>query len=60
MDSLKKAEEIVNKSTMHTGLGADWVMALTDEEGYLAASMITASRADGFKLDSFLYRIGLD
>lgn len=51
-NELKKAEEIVNGSTMYTvgetGLGADWVMALTDEDGYPAASMITVARADGF------------
>ena len=63
MDLLKKAEEIVNKSTMHT-VGesgtADWVMALTDEEGYPAASMITASRADGFKWIAFCTLLGLN
>ena len=57
MDLLSKAEEIVNKSTMHTvgesGYTADWVMSLTDEEGYPASSMITASRADGFKWIAF-------
>ena len=61
-DLLKKAESIVSGSTMHTversGLGADWVMALTDENGYPAASMITASRADGFKWIAFC--TGLD
>ena len=59
---LKKAEELVNGSTMHTagesGRGADWVMALTDEQGYPAASMITASRADGFNWIAFC--TGLD
>ena len=62
MDSLKKAEELVNGSTMRTvgdsGRGADWVMALTDEEGYPAASMITASRADGFKWIAFCTVLG--
>ena len=62
MDALQKAETIVNGSTMHTaaqsGLGADWVMALTDEEGYPAASMITASRADGFKWIAFCTGLG--
>ena len=62
MDLLKKAEEIVNGSTMHTigesELGADWVMALTDEEGYPAASMITVSRADGFKWIAFCTGLG--
>ena len=64
MDLLMKAEEIVNQSTMHTidesGLSADWVMALTDEEGYPAASMITASRADGFKWIAFCTGVGLE
>ena len=59
---LQKAEEIVNKSTMYalgnilpdkTGWEADWVMALTDEEGFPSASMITASKADGFNWVSF-------
>lgn len=62
MDLLKKAEEIVNGSTMHTvnesGLGADWVMALTDEEGYPTASMITAARADGFNWIAFCSGLG--
>ena len=60
--ALKKAEKIVNGSTMYTvgksGLGADWVMSLTDEEGYPAASMITASRADGFKWIAFCSGLG--
>jgi general stress protein 26 len=55
--SLRKAEKIINGSTIYTvgesGLGADWVMSQTDEEGCPAASMITASRADGFKWISF-------
>ena len=64
---LKKAEEIVNKSTMYalgnilpdkTGWEADWVMALTDEEGFPSASMITASKADGFKWISFCTGLG--
>ncbi|MCL1952843.1 MAG: pyridoxamine 5'-phosphate oxidase family protein [Oscillospiraceae bacterium] len=62
VELLKKAEEIVNGSTMHTvgesGLGADWVMALTDEKGYPAASMITAARADGFKWIAFCTALG--
>ena len=55
MDLLQKAEEIVNGSTMYArrklGLpfGTDWVMSVIDEEGYPAASMITAARADGFR-----------
>jgi len=36
MDLLRKAEEIINKSTIHTvgksGYSADWVMSLIDEE----------------------------
>jgi len=59
---LKKAEELVDGSTMHTiggsGRTADWVMALTDEEGYPAASMITAARADGFKWIAFCTGLG--
>jgi len=59
---LKKAEEIVNGCTIHTaggsGLDADWVMSLTDEEGYPSASMITASRADGFKWIAFCTGLG--
>ena len=62
VDLLKKAEEIINGSTIHTidksGLGADWVMALIDEEGYPTASMITASRADGFKWIAFCTGLG--
>lgn len=62
VELLKKAEEIVTQSTMHTvgnsGLGADWVMALTDAEGYPAASMITASRAEGFKWIAFCTGLG--
>jgi len=61
-DLLARAEEIVNKSTMHTignsGRTADWVMALTDEEGYPAASMISAARADGFNWIAFCTRAG--
>ena len=37
---------------------ADWVVALTDEEGYPTASMITSSRADGFKWIAFCTGIG--
>jgi len=62
MDLLDKAEKIVNDSTMWTvgesGRGADWVMSLIDEEGYPAASMITASRADGFKWIAFCTGLG--
>ena len=62
MDLLKKAEEIVNKSTIHTigesGHTADWIMSLTDEKGYPAASMITASKADGFKWIAFCTGLG--
>ena len=61
MNLLNKIEQLVNKSTMHTvdDFGtADWVMALTDEDGFPAASMITASRADGFKWLAFCTGIG--
>ena len=57
VELLKKAEEIVNKSTIHTvgntECGADWVMSLIDEKGYPNASMITAARADGFNWIAF-------
>ena len=57
MGLLKRAEEILNKSTVHgggkIGHSTDWVMALTDENGYPNASMITASKADGFKWIAF-------
>ncbi len=59
MELLKRAGEIVNRSAMHargaSGIkgGADWVMALNDEDGYPAASMITAARADGFNWIAF-------
>lgn len=59
---LRKAEEIVNKSTIHTvgdsDCTADWVMSLIDEEGYPAASMITAAKADGFKWIAFCTGVG--
>ena len=62
MDLLRKAKELVNGSTMHTvgesGRGADWVMALIDEGGYPAASMITAARADGFTWIAFCTALG--
>ncbi len=41
-----------------TGWEADWVMALTDEGGYPCASMITASRADGFHWIAFCTTTG--
>ena len=54
---LKRAEELVNKSTIHTcgntGCTADWVMSLIDEQGYPNASMITAAKADGFNWIAF-------
>ena len=56
---LKKAEAIVNGSTMQARaaagrpFGTDWVMSLLDEEGYPAASMITAAKADGFRWIAF-------
>ena len=62
MDLLRKAEEIVNKSTIHTveesGYSADWVMSLIEEEGYPTASMITAARADGFRWIAFCTVLG--
>lgn len=56
---LKRAENIVNGSTAHARTEwernhcIDWVMSLIDEDGYPTASMITASRADGFKWLTF-------
>ena len=53
---LRKAEDLINKCTAHTReseLTFDWVMALTDELGYPSASMISASRADGFNWIAF-------
>jgi len=62
MDALQIAKKIIDGSTMHTvgasGLSADWVMALTDEMGYPAASAITASRADGLNWVSFCTGLG--
>jgi len=58
---LEKAEVIINNCTAHTrksGLTFDWVMALTDELGYPSASMISASRADGFNWIAFCTGIG--
>ena len=59
---LRRAEEIVNRSTIHTVADsdgtADWVMSLIDEDGYPAASMITAAKADGFKWIAFCTGIG--
>ena len=61
-EQTRKAEELINNSTMHaignmlpdkTNWEADWVMALTDKDGYPAASMITAAKADGFKWVAF-------
>ena len=50
MDLLRKTMLLVDSSTMHAAgdscRTADWVMALTDEDGSPAASMITASRAE--------------
>ena len=54
---LERAEDLVNNSTIHTvgdtGCTADWVMSLIDENGYPAASMITAARANGFEWIAF-------
>jgi general stress protein 26 len=61
MDLVSKAENLINSSTMHTvdeSGTADWVMALTDIDGYPVTSMITASKADGFKWISFCTGFG--
>lgn len=64
MDLLKKAEEIVSASTMQArnaagiAYGSDWVMSLLDEDGYPAASMITAAAADGFRWIAFCTGLG--
>ena len=64
VESLKRAEDIVNKSTIHTvgdtGCTADWVMSLIDEDGYPNASMITAARADGFNWIAFCTVLGMN
>ncbi|MBQ8497860.1 MAG: pyridoxamine 5'-phosphate oxidase family protein [Clostridia bacterium] len=58
-DLLSKTKEIINMSTAHArnewkrNHCLDWVMSVIDEDGYPAASMITASRADGFNWVSF-------
>ena len=61
-DQLIKAESIINNATMHaigenlldkTDWEADWVMSQTDGDGYPAASMITAAKADGFNWVAF-------
>ena len=64
MDILQRAKEIVQRSTMHSRMeegrtpGADWVMSVIDEEGYPAASMITAAAADGFRWIAFCTGLG--
>lgn len=54
---LRKAEELITHSTMQYAddlrYGSDWVMSLTDEDGYPNASMITAAKADGFQWIAF-------
>lgn len=56
---LATAESIVNLSTAQArsaaghAPGIDWVMSVIDEEGYPAASMITAAKADGFQYIAF-------
>ena len=63
-DLLARAKAIVNQSTAHARTdwernhSIDWVMSVLDEEGYPAASMITASRADGFNWISFCTGFG--
>lgn len=60
IELLKRAEEIVNASTMQNreAPGVDWVMSVIDEEGYPAASMITAAKAEGFKWIAFCTGLG--
>lgn len=62
MNSLKKAEEIIVRSTMQTAeepdTVSDWVMSLMDEDGYPNASMITAAKADGFRWIAFCTGVG--
>ena len=57
MELLHKAESLVAHSTMQYAddqrYGSDWVMSLTDEDGYPNASMITAAKADGFQWIAF-------
>ena len=62
LSKIKRAEKIVNKSTMQTAVeaecGVDWVMSLLDEDGYPTASMITAAKADGFNWIAFCTGLG--
>lgn len=64
MDFLKKAEQIAIKSTAQSrnefghAPGIDWVMSVIDEEGYPAASMITAAKANGFEWIAFCTGLG--
>ena len=57
MELLYKAETLITHSTMQYAdnpwNGSDWVMSLTDEDGYPNASMITAAKSDGFKWIAF-------
>ena len=61
---LSIAESIVSRSTAQArnaaghALGIDWVMSVIDEEGYPAASMITAAKADGFRYIAFCTGLG--
>ena len=61
---LSMAEAIVNRSAAqarnaaNVAPGIDWVMSVIDEEGYPAASMITAARADGFQYIAFCTGLG--
>lgn len=58
-DLLTRAEAIIDRSTacarQQHGLqvSIDWVMSVIDEEGYPAASMITAARAEGLRWIAF-------
>ena len=61
---LSMAEALINRSTAQArnaaghAPGVDWVMSVIDEEGYPAASMITAAKADGFRYIAFCTGLG--
>ncbi len=61
---LSIAESIISRSTAQTrnaaghAPGIDWVMSVIDEEGYPAASMITAAKAEGFRYIAFCTGLG--
>lgn len=66
LNLLKKAKSIVSRSTAQARNASghaprpciDWVMSVIDEEGYPAASMITAAKANDFEWIAFC--TGLD